>query len=134
MRTPKEKACLLGGTESCAMVGSAWVDQGQAGSLARACRVFTGQSLMRTGAGPWCWWGGLKCLRMLRGEEFALCSLSGCGGWGGGGGLCPAGGAGRSVPQYKLCESHQPSGAQCGTRKLTVCFAWGLPKQPKTHW
>lgn len=71
---------MLGGTESCAMVGSAWVDQGQAGSLARACRVFTGQSLMRTGAGPWCWWGGLKCLRMLRGEEFALCSLSGCGG------------------------------------------------------
>lgn len=59
MRGPKEKACLLRGTESCAMVGSAWVDQGQAGSLARAGRVFTGQSLVRTGAGPGCWWGGL---------------------------------------------------------------------------
>lgn len=27
VRGPKEKACILGGTESCAMVGSAWVDQ-----------------------------------------------------------------------------------------------------------
>ena len=63
--------------------------------------------------------GLLKCLGMLRGEGFVLCSVGGCGG----GGLCPAGRAGRSVPQYMLCESHQPSGAQCGTRKLTVCFA-----------
>ena len=59
---------------------------------------------MRTGAGPWCWWEGLKCLGMLRGEEFALCSLSG---WGGGG-LCPAGGAGRSVPGISFVKVTDP--------------------------
>ena len=131
MRGPKEKACLLRGPESCAMVGSAWVGQGQAGSLARACRVYTGQSLVRTGAGPGCWWGGLAQVSgdVARGEGLPCipCAVGGMG-------LCPAGGAGRNISLYMLSGSPQHSSARCGTRKFIVCFAWGLPKQPKTHW